>query len=107
MTARQANRGGAPVGYLYELAPVEAMAVHFFAALVRGGPHSKSHIWTEFQSALGTDNGRAALKSFENLCTMCSRYGRRPMDAPPAPSALIRSLLKGSDSLDNPNSVFE
>lgn len=78
MTARQENRGGAPVGYLYELAPVEAMAV-LFLRLWSEGPHSKSHIWTEFQSALGTDNGRAALKSFENLCTMCSRYGRRPM----------------------------
>ncbi len=78
MTDRQANRGGAPVGYLYELAHVEAKAVQFLR-LWSEGPEAQSLIWTEFQTALGADNGRIAQQSFENLCTLCGRYGRRPM----------------------------
>lgn len=78
MTPSTNNRGSAPVGYLGELDPVEAAAVRYLR-LWSDGPTSQSDVWAEFQMALGDSQGRMALKSFENLCALCSRYGRRPM----------------------------
>lgn len=78
MTTSENNRGGAPVGYLGELDPVEGAAVRYLR-LWSDGPQAQNDVWTEFETALGEANGRIALKSFENLCTLCSRYGRRPM----------------------------
>lgn len=78
MTSSTNNRGSAPVGYLGELDPVEAAAVRYLR-LWSDGPESQCDVWMEFETALGESKGRIALKSFENLCALCSRYGRRPM----------------------------
>lgn len=72
------HRGGAPVGYVSELAPIEAGAV-LYLRLWFDGPAAQAQVWDDFASALGPSAGRAALKSFEHLCDFCVRYGRRPL----------------------------
>lgn len=76
--SRADNRGGAPVGYLSELAPVEAGAV-LYLRLWGDGDAARSRVWNDFASQLGPAQGRHALGSFETLCDLCARHGRRPL----------------------------
>ncbi|MBT56551.1 MAG: hypothetical protein CMF72_24525 [Mameliella sp.] len=73
-----ANRGGAPVGYLSELAPVEAGAV-LYLRLWCENKEARSQVWNDFAHHLGPIQGRQALGSFESLCDLCARHGRRPL----------------------------
>ncbi|MEM9433059.1 MAG: hypothetical protein AAGA12_03995 [Pseudomonadota bacterium] len=72
------HRGGAPVGYVTELGPVEAGAV-LYLRLWCDGPDAQAQVWSDFATALGPEKGRKALKSFETLCDLCMRHGRRPL----------------------------
>lgn len=72
------HRGGAPVGYITELGPVEAGAV-LYLRLWCDGPDAQTQVWNDFATALGPQSGRKALKSFETLCDLCLRHGRRPL----------------------------
>lgn len=72
------HRGGAPVGFVTELDPVEAGAV-LYLRLWCDGPDAQTQVWNDFATALGPRNGRKALKSFETLCDLCARFGRRPL----------------------------
>lgn len=72
------HRGGAPVGYVAELGPVEAGAV-LYLRLWCDGPDAQMQVWQDFATALGPQTGRKALKSFETLCDLCARHGRRPL----------------------------
>ncbi|WP_299656241.1 hypothetical protein [uncultured Tateyamaria sp.] len=78
MNALTPHRGGAPVGYITELGPVEAGAV-LYLRLWSNGPAAQSQVWNDFATALGTKHGSKALKSFETLCDLCARHGRRPL----------------------------
>ena len=78
MTKAAAHRGGAPVGYVSELGPVEAGAV-IYLRLWCDGPDSQSQVRKDFALALGVHCGRKALHSFETLCDLCVRHGRRPL----------------------------
>ncbi|WP_227267822.1 hypothetical protein [Roseobacter weihaiensis] len=78
MTGTAQNRGGAPVGYITELGPVEAGAV-LYLRLWCDGPGAQKQVWNDFATALGPRRGRKALKSFESLCDLCVRHGRRPL----------------------------
>lgn len=78
MKAAKPLRGGAPVGYITELEPIEAGAV-LYLRLWCDGPDSQAQVWNDFAVALGPKNGRKALKSFERLCDLCVRHGRRPL----------------------------
>ncbi len=78
MTGNDSRRGAAPVGYVAELGPVEAGAV-LYLRLWSDGPRSRIQVWNDFASALGPARGGKALKSFESLCNICARYGRRPL----------------------------
>ncbi|WP_294609000.1 hypothetical protein [uncultured Roseovarius sp.] len=78
MNAMPPHRGSAPVGYITELGPVEAGAV-LYLRLWCDGPDAQAQVWNDFATALGPENGRKALKSFELLCDLCVRYGRRPL----------------------------
>ncbi len=66
------------VGYVTELSPVEAGAV-IYLRLWSEGPERYSEIWNDFSSCLGVQRGEQALKSFEDLCKLCSAYGRRQL----------------------------
>ncbi len=78
MSTQQTYRGGAPVGHLAELGPVETGAV-LYLRLWADGPEAQGQVWNDFATLLGPSCGREALKSFEALCELCARYGRRPL----------------------------
>ena len=78
MTDASQNRGGAPVGYVAELGPVEARAV-LYLRLWCDGTNAQTQVWNDFAVALGPLQGRNALKSFEKLCNLCVQHGRRPL----------------------------
>jgi len=78
MTGSASHRGGAPVGFVTELGPVEAGAV-LYLRLWCDGPDAQAQVWNDFATALGPRYGREALKSFETLCDLCARHGRRPL----------------------------
>ena len=78
MRAAAPHRGGAPVGYVAELGPVEAGAV-LCLRLWCDGSDAQSKIWKDFATLLGPQHGREALKSFKALCDLCVRHGRRPL----------------------------
>lgn len=72
------RRGGAPVGFLQNLDPVEASAV-IYMRMWFDGASSQSLVWNDFATALGSQNGRRALNDFEQLCGLCAKHGRRPL----------------------------
>jgi len=74
----QQKRGSAPVGFIAELDDIEAAAV-IYLRLWCDGPEAQATVWNDFASNLGSDRGRRALKSFEDLCSLCTRHGRRPL----------------------------
>lgn len=78
MTQPANNRGGAPVGFVIELDQIEAASV-IFLRLWSDGPDAQAKVWNDLSAALGPDRGRKALQSFEQLCSLCTRYGRRPL----------------------------
>ncbi|MHA6262362.1 hypothetical protein ACXYMO_04100 [Arenibacterium sp. CAU 1754] len=77
MTAPQTHRGGAPVGYISDLDAVEASVV-LYLRLWHDGAAGQSRMWNDFARLLGPKTGRRALRSFEQLCGLCARHGRRP-----------------------------
>ncbi|WP_420861345.1 hypothetical protein [Algirhabdus cladophorae] len=78
MTIPNHNRGGAPVGFITELDGIEAASV-IYLRLWCEGADAQAQVWNDFASGLGPDQGRKALKSFEDLCALCTRHGRRPL----------------------------
>ena len=78
MNMEKPHRGGAPVGYVAELDPIEAGAV-MYLRLWCDGPDSQAIVWEDFSLHLGIDQGREALKALEQLCNLCVSYGRRPL----------------------------
>ncbi|WP_420863060.1 hypothetical protein [Algirhabdus cladophorae] len=78
MSELRKNRGGAPVGLIAELDSIEAASV-LYLRLWCDGPDAQAQVWNDFASGLGADQGRKACKSFEDLCGMCARHGRRPL----------------------------
>ena len=78
MTDARKNRGSASVGFVDELDAIEAASV-IYLRLWSDGPDAQAQVWNDFASCLGPDRGRKALRSFEDLCALCARHGRRPL----------------------------
>ena len=78
MSIAQDKRGGAPVGLIAELDGIEAASV-IYLRLWYDGSEAKAAVWNDFAYSLGTDHGRRAFKSFEDLCNLCTTHGRRPL----------------------------
>ncbi len=78
MRQEHSNRGGAPVGYITELDSVEAASV-IYLRLWSNGPDSRAQVRSDFSTALGTDLGSKAARSFEQLYALCASHGRRPL----------------------------
>lgn len=72
------TRGSTPVGVLDDLDGVEAATVRYLR-LWRDGPREKAQVWNEFAKGLGPEEGQRALQSFDELCNLCARHGRRPL----------------------------
>lgn len=78
MTQKHENRGGAPVGFIDDLDGIEASSVIYFR-LWSDGPEAQAQVWNDLATGLGVEHGRKALQSFEMLCSLCARHGRRPL----------------------------
>jgi hypothetical protein len=78
MTRTGDPRGAATVGSLGDLDGIEAAAVRCFR-LWADGPDSQAEMWCEISRALGAEEARKALKSFEHLCSLCACHGRRTL----------------------------
>ena len=74
----KAPRGGAPVGHLRDLDPIEAAAVLYFRMWCEGRS-VRDRLASDFLSSLGPRYGHDALSAFDGLCDVCVRYGRRPL----------------------------
>lgn len=61
-----------------ELDLVEAAAV-LYLRLWSDGPTAKERVADDFAARLGVEAGRDALHNFDDLCTLCARFGRRPL----------------------------
>ncbi|MEM6481140.1 MAG: hypothetical protein AAF922_06625 [Pseudomonadota bacterium] len=72
------HRGGAPVGHIAQLGPVEAGAV-MYLRLWTEGPHAHLQMREDFSATLGSERARKAVKSFVTLCDMMAVHGRRPL----------------------------
>ncbi|MEM1005999.1 MAG: hypothetical protein AAF496_10110 [Pseudomonadota bacterium] len=72
------SRGGAAVGRLRDLDPVEAGAV-MYLRLWGEGPGGRADAASDFDIALGRDEGRAAMLTLDRLCSLCAHHGRRPL----------------------------
>ncbi len=72
------SRGGATVGRLTDLAPIEAGAV-MYLRLWSEGARGRADAASDFDIALGADQGRAAMLTLDRLCSLCASYGRRPL----------------------------
>lgn len=71
-------RGGAAVGRLADLTPLEAGAV-MYLRLWGEGSGGRADAASDFDIALGADRGRAAMLTLDRLCSLCAHHGRRPL----------------------------
>jgi len=72
------TRGGAPVGRLSDLSPVEAGAV-MYLRLWSEGANGRADAASDFDIALGKDQGHVAMLTLDRLCSLCAHHGRRPL----------------------------
>lgn len=72
------SRGGAAVGRLADLEPLEAGAV-MYLRLWSDGAHGRSDMARDFDLALGSDQGRQAMAMLDQICMLCAKHARRPM----------------------------
>ncbi|MDA7965508.1 hypothetical protein [Ruegeria sp.] len=72
------SRGGAAVGRIADLNPIEAGAV-MYLRLWGDGKSGRADAASDFDIALGADQGRAAMMTLDRLCSLCAHHGRRPL----------------------------
>ncbi|WP_299985341.1 hypothetical protein [uncultured Ruegeria sp.] len=72
------SRGGAAVGRLSDLSPIEAGAV-MYLRLWGDGAEGRTNAESDFNIALGADQGRATMLTLDRLCSLCAHHGRRPL----------------------------
>ena len=72
------SRGGAAVGRIADLTPLEAGAV-MYLRLWGGGASGRTDAASDFDIALGSDRGQAAMSTLDRLCSLCVQHGRRPI----------------------------
>lgn len=79
MTQRGAPpRGGASVGLLNDLPPLEAGAVRYLRHWFSGA-EARSDLHQAFHGKLGAPIAESAFESFGALCDFCVKHGRRPL----------------------------
>ena len=75
---QSSRRGGAAVGLLADLPPLEARAVRYFR-LWFSGAAARAELQQAFCTALGSGPAKGAFDSFGALCDFCVAHGRRPL----------------------------
>lgn len=76
--SRSVPRGGAAVGRLTDLQPLEVGAVMYFR-LWSDGPHGRSDAASDFDIALGIREGRETMTLLDQICGLCATHGRRTL----------------------------
>ena len=76
--AARLHRGGAPVGHVAQLGPIEAGAV-MYLRLWSDGPQAHDQMKEDFTNALGAARASKAVQSFTTLCDLMALHGRRPL----------------------------
>jgi hypothetical protein len=71
-------RGGASVGLLTDLPPLEAGAVRYLRHWF-GGAEARADLHQAFCAHLGEDLADCAFEAFGQLCDFCVTHGRRPL----------------------------
>ncbi|WP_051372638.1 hypothetical protein [Sedimentitalea nanhaiensis] len=71
-------RGGAPVGHLGHLGPVEQAAVRLMRAWSNGPKALRQEI-DVIRANLGHDRAETIRETVCQLCELCCRHGRRPL----------------------------
>jgi hypothetical protein len=61
-----------------DLNGIEAASV-IYLRLWCDGPDARARVWNDLATSLGTERGRCAVASFEDLCGLCTKHGRRPL----------------------------
>lgn len=74
--APKSPRGGAPVGVLSELPPVELAAILYLRHWFSG---NRAQVWRDFSNALGRADAVVVMASFEDLMCSVQNHARRPM----------------------------
>lgn len=72
------RRGGAPVGCLSDLPPVEAAAIVYLRLWCSGGDR-QAEVWNCFATRFGGSEGARRLKAFERLMAAITDAARRPI----------------------------
>lgn len=72
------QRGGAPVGMINDLGPIESVAV-LFLRLWSDGAQGREKVLIGFEVALGEKAGARATADFAQLYELCLQYGRRAL----------------------------
>ncbi|MBB3992810.1 putative caspase-like protein [Sulfitobacter undariae] len=78
MSCSAQKRGAAPVGHITDLDSIEAAAV-VYLRMWSGDAAAKQQVFRDFAGTLGAEQGRKALRAFEQLCSLCANHGRRPL----------------------------
>lgn len=75
-SSAQLSRGGAPVGVLSELPPVELAAIIYLRLWFSG---KQQQVWSDFASTLGKSDAKAAMACFEGLMHSVQHHTKRPL----------------------------
>jgi len=75
-TRPQQSRGGAPVGVMAELPPVEAAAIQYLRLWFSG---KKDKIWRDFHNLLDQKSAKKAMALLEDLMSAVQLHARRPL----------------------------
>lgn len=78
MTASAPNHGAASVGTLADVDAITAAAV-IYLRMWFDSPEHRQSVRDDMTMTLGASRGRQALNSFDELCSISARHGRRPM----------------------------
>lgn len=78
MTDQEPHRGGAPVGYVSELGPIEAAAV-IYLRLWCNSAETQARAVHDFEAMLGPEYGGGVAAALAQICEACVQHGRRPL----------------------------
>lgn len=78
MSGTPTPRGGAPVGRLDDLEPLEAAAV-VYVRLWCSGPECQERVWNDFAARFGAPDGKAHLAAFERMMKTLVAHARCPI----------------------------
>ncbi len=84
----QDTRGGAAIGHVQDLDPLAASVVHCLRKVSEGGT-GQTQLKSELARSQGPWQGKETLCALRQICDLCARYGRRPVECHQADCAVL------------------